>query len=259
MITLLIIDLVIPNLDSNSSLYLSISNSESISCDVPAQLGSNVRVMEYILGTLDHSEIEQLHQETESAFETVSDVKLEGQDFRTERILDRNFIQLMSWTNSRPNGWRLDLSTRKAAHQHGWVIKTSKAVREQFFPEIVFGGCILSRGVPPVEVAQQGAIIMWRKKKTGGKPIIQYRHTAHFNLKHWNASLWSIMYFHSPIEGEGGSSTRPFEKEPAPAAPSEDSPPHVPDAPSVPPPLPRAPKIPQVPAPRSPPHRRRLT
>ena len=30
-----------------------IRNSESIPCDVPVQLGSNVRVMEYILSTLE--------------------------------------------------------------------------------------------------------------------------------------------------------------------------------------------------------------
>ena len=56
-----------------------------------------------------------------------------------------------------------------------------------------------------MEVAQNGALVMWRKQKTGGKPLIQYRHTTHFNLEHWNASLWSIICFHSPIEGTGGS------------------------------------------------------
>ena len=159
----------------------------------------------------------------------------------------------MSWVYSRPSGWRLDLSTRKAAHQHGWLKRVAKAVREQFFPEIVFGGCILSRGVPPVEVAQQGAIILWRKKRTGGKPITQYRHTTQFNLKHWNASLWSIMYFHSPIEGDVSSSTRPVEPDTAPTVPSEHSPPDVPGAPSVPPPLPKVPKTPEVPSPPKPP------
>lgn len=58
-----------------------------------------------------------------------------------------------------------------------------------------------------MEAAQNGAIVMWRKKKSIGKPIIQYRHTTHFNMKHWNASLWSIIYFHSPVEGDGGSLT----------------------------------------------------
>ena len=159
----------------------------------------------------------------------------------------------MSWINSRPKGWTQNLNSEEVQGQFKWQRPIIKYMREQFFPGDWYGGCYISRGVPPVEVAKDGAIIMWRKRKTGGKPIIQYRHTTHFNLKHWNASLWSIIYFHSPIEGSGTQgSDRHADDGNVSTAPASAGPPSVPGAPKVPPPLPPVPKDPTIKAPPKP-------
>ena len=91
-----------------------IRNSESMPCEVPVQMGSGVRVMEDLLSTLDDNDLDELKMDTESALETVYNVNFENQDFKTERVLDREIIQLLSWVNSRPKGWTQDMATSKA-------------------------------------------------------------------------------------------------------------------------------------------------
>ena len=79
--------------------------------------------MEDILSTLDDKDLEELRMDTDSALTTVFNVNVENQDFHTERVLDRNIIQLLSWVNSRPKGWTQDRATNRAKGQFGWQIR----------------------------------------------------------------------------------------------------------------------------------------
>ena len=82
--------------------------------------------MEDILSTLHDNDLDELKMDTESALETVYNVNFDNLDFHTERILDRNITQLLSWVNSRPKGWTLDMTSKKAVQQHGWLINIMK-------------------------------------------------------------------------------------------------------------------------------------
>ena len=223
-----------------------IRNSEGIPCEIPVQMACNVRVMDEILDVLDDNELQQLGNDANTALAEVYSV-FEDSYFHTDTVLDRDIRTFMNWVDSRPKGWTLDMKSEKAMVQCKWQLATLRKMRQLYFPGDYFEGCIISRGVPPVEVAQQGTILMWRKKRNKSeKPVIQYRHTVHYNLKHWNASLWSIVYFHSPIpeansKENGGVEPPPFQPNvPTPPA----GPPAAPGAPDVP-----SPKFPQVPKP----------